>query len=522
MSWIYISLILLGMVALVLSLRPTYDICSRNKSLGWNILLFLIVLFILGYGGMLYFQLSQPATGLIYAVISCILCGGGMFVFVVSKLSHKSIIKLEEVADVERHNALHDSLTDLPNRKHILQRMTEYAESQTPFTLLSIDLNNFKQVNDALGHHYGDELLIAVSARFRELLPSNTFVSRMGGDEFALIVNTNEEKAYLHVVNLIHDTLKQPFQVMGYDINVYLSIGVSLFPNQATELDELLKQADIAMYESKKHRQKYVLYRDEFNAGGSEKLVISTGIKAALEREEFELHYQPIVNPDNSIYGAEALIRWPQADGSYISPNKFIGIAEQSVLIGEITAWVLNKSFLDLQEMKKGGFTGCLHINLSAQDLQNDAVYQLALQFSEKDPSCVDQLVFEITESAMMKDLYAGKKMMLKLSEIGFRFSIDDFGTGFSSLSLLRELPVNQIKIDRSFITNMSVGSVNHSIVKSTLFLAKSLNCSVVAEGVENQNVGQELSHLECDYMQGFHYSRAIPLTKFVDKFITA
>ncbi|MEO9274939.1 EAL domain-containing protein [Marinomonas sp. 5E14-1] len=521
MVWFYITLILLGIMALILSLKPTYEICSRGKDFGWNILLFLIVLFVAGYIGVLYLQFKLLASDLIHSIISCILFGGGMFVFMVSKLSHRSIIKLEEIAEIEHHNALHDSLTNLPNRKHILQRMTEYAESQTPFSLLSIDLNNFKQVNDALGHHYGDELLIAVSARFRELLPPDTFVSRMGGDEFALIVNTNEEKNYLHVVDLIHDSLKQPFQVMGYDINVYLSIGISLFPHQATELDKLQKQADIAMYESKKHHQKYVLYKDEFDAGGSEKLIISTGIKAALEGDEFELHYQPIVNPDNTIYGAEALIRWPQADGSYISPDKFIGIAEQSVLIGEITAWVLNKSFLDLQEMKKSGFTGCLHINLSAQDLQSETLYLLAVQLIEKDSSCTGHLMFEITESAMMKDLYAGKKMMLKLSEIGFRFSVDDFGTGFSSLSLLRELPVNQIKIDRSFIVDMSVGSVNHSIVKSTLFLAKSLNCSVVAEGVENQSIGKELSHLGCDYMQGFHYSRAIPLTKFVDKFIT-
>ncbi|TYL47605.1 putative bifunctional diguanylate cyclase/phosphodiesterase [Marinomonas sp. IMCC 4694] len=520
MNAMYVVLTFIGMFALVASLQPTYDICNRDKHLGWRVLFFLIVLFILGYGGFAYFQLTNSIVEIIDVTMSFILFGGGAFVLIVSLLSQRSIQELEQSVIDERYNALHDSLTGLANRKNLIEFMDSSVSKSSPFSLLSIDLNNFKQVNDALGHYYGDQLLVAVSERFNEVLPSDVFVSRMGGDEFALVMNTVDGADVIALVGLLHESFKVPFHITGYDVSVFLSLGVSSFPHHSSNTDVLLKQADIAMYESKNNHKNYVFYTDELDKGGSEKLILSSRIKKALDNEEFRLFYQPIVNGDGSIYGAEALIRWPQEDGSYISPEKFIGIAEQSVLIGKLSHWVINKAFSDLQIMKKKGFTGCLHVNLSAQDLQTNALYELASELIERDPLCIHQMIFEITENAMLKDLYAGKKMMLRLNEIGFKFSIDDFGTGFSSLSLLRDLPITQIKIDRSFVMNMTVSSVNHAIVKSTLFLAKNLHCSVVAEGVEDHQTGQELKNLECNHLQGYHFSRAVPLSSFVGSFV--
>ena len=516
MNWISILLTLIGVATLAFSLKPATKICQKDNHIGWRVLCSLIVFFILGYCSVLYYLFQHPTANNLFTAFSVILCGGGFFVFIVINMSLQSIIKIEQVADKERYNALHDNLTNLPNRKYLLQQMRSYAQQNSAFSLLSIDLNNFKQVNDALGHHYGDELLVAVSARIRRVLPETAFFARMGGDEFAIIHPSAKEPDYQNIVSIVHHALQSPFQLVGYAINVYASMGGSLFPFHSKQIDELLKQADMAMYASKNKRLEFTLFCEELNKGANEKLSISSRIEQAIENNEFELHYQAIFDENKHIHGAEALIRWPQADGSYIDTETFIKISEQSTLIEKITIWVLDQAIKDLAALKEQGFTGALHINLSAQNLQSPTFFQHVSLLFESQQVPTDQLVFEVTESAMMINLEATQEMMRKLNSMGFEFSIDDFGTGFSSLSLLRELPIKQIKIDRSFISKMASDEINHSIVKSAIYLAKNLHCTTVAEGVESCLVAEHLIALKCDYLQGYLYCDPLPLPRFI------
>ena len=515
MNWMSIILTLTGIITLIFSLNPASKICQKDSHFGWRILSSLILFFILGYCAALYYLLQHPVDSGLDEAFSVILCGGGFFVCIVINMSLNSIIKIEQVAEQERHNALHDNLTGLPNRKYLLLKMQYFQQQEQDFALLSIDLNNFKQVNDALGHHYGDELLVAVSKRVNNILPQSAFLSRMGGDEFAIVTPSAEKSHYMKIVEVVHDALKDPFKLVGYDINVYTSMGISLYPKNTSHIDELMKQADMAMYVSKNKRLAFTLFNKDLSQGANERLAISSRIEQAIEKHEFELHYQAIVDNNKHIHGAEALIRWPQKDGRFIDAETFIKIAEQSTLIDKVTIWVLNQAIKDYAQLIAQGLTGPLHINLSAQNLQSSLFFQHVSKLVENQHIQAGQFVFEVTESAMMTNLQATKRMMQKFHDMGFEFSIDDFGTGFSSFSLLRELPIKQIKVDRSFVTYMTANDINHSIVKSAVYLAKNLDCSVVAEGVENDTVAHLLAALECDYLQGYLYSDPLSLADF-------
>jgi diguanylate cyclase (GGDEF)-like protein len=472
---------------------------------------------VLGYSLYLYHILLNQEDVIVHLLIAGILCGGGIFVFLVTKLSLRSYLKIENVALHAKHNALHDSLTGLPNRQNFLDQLFQNVSDGIPFTLLSIDLNNFKQVNDALGHYHGDQLLVAVVKEIEKKLINLCLLYRMGGDEFTVILEQSAGLDHEDIVQRIHQALDEPFLVKGHAIDASVSIGASNFPENSSSIDILLQQADVAMYASKAAKLPCVFYNEALNKGAAMQLDISSRLRTALATEQFELYYQPILGSDaERIHGAEVLIRWPQPDGSFIRPDVFIPIAEQSGLVGQITAWVIEKLLSDIEILDRQGFSGSLHINLSAKDLHTDALFILIKRLLAQYQFDPNRLVFEITESAMMTDLDSAKSMMLKLANEGFTFSIDDFGTGFSSLSLLRELPVSQIKIDKSFVNDMDTGQTDHAIVKSAIYLAKNLGCTVVAEGVESQMVEQALLDMSCDYFQGFLYSQPMPLAQLV------
>ncbi|GAB3486221.1 putative bifunctional diguanylate cyclase/phosphodiesterase [Marinomonas epiphytica] len=520
MNWLAISLTFTGIIMLLVSLHPTLQICRKDDHLGWKALLALILFFLSGYATALYYFTYYPITSGAYEAFSLILFSGAIFVFIVIKLSLSSIQKIAHVAHQERHNALHDSLTKLPNRTYLFEHMANKKEQGQPITLLTIDLNNFKSVNDALGHHYGDLLLIATGERLNQLLPTGAFLARLGGDEFAITINSDQAEDYLSLLDALRKSAQDPITLTHYAINIYFSIGVSLFPKTSKDIEELYKQADMAMYVSKKNKLPFALFTPELNKGADEKLSISSRIESAIKQQEFKLYYQPIFGQDQTLHGAEALIRWPQFDGSYIKPEKFIQICEQSIMIEKITHWVVETAVNDLLTLTKEGFAGCLHINLSTQDLQSHRFYMKAKELSKTHPEFVSRIVFEVTESAMLRNLEATTKMMTSLNELGFRFSIDDFGTGFSSLSLLRTLPVQQIKIDRSFVLQMATDKTNYSIVKSAVYLAKNLDYSIVAEGVETPQTSTLLKELDCDYQQGYLFGHAESVEQFGKLFL--
>lgn len=510
-------LITMGTALLFFSIRKVNIIYQKNTDRGWRALRALVIFFIVGNLGVFYYfylQLSVDTPDLIVAVI---MVAVGAFVFMVTRFCLLSLVRLEKSAIAERKNALHDSLTGLPNRKFLMESLQLHVDTEQHFSLLIIDLNRYKQINDAFGHYFGDLLLIQVGERITKALPDENRIYRLGGDEFALIASNSDAKNIAQVVDIIHNCLESTFDVEGNDLSVGASIGVSHYPADSQDIVRLLQQADLAMYTSKKHSSVFTTYTPSLQSGAAEKVSIASELKIAIQQQQFELWYQPIIDlKTGEIHGAEALIRWPMPDGSFIPPSKFIPIAEQSTLITRISDWVIQKVSEDITHLSSKGIDLRIHINLSVKDLQDVLIADKLKAFLDKHSTHAHQLMLEITESAMMTDIVQVKKTMEQISEAGLVFSIDDFGTGYSSLALLRDLPVGQIKIDRSFITNMAKNNADLAIVKSTIYLGQNLDCKVVAEGVEDAEAEAILKENGCDYAQGYYYSKPKNIEDFI------
>ncbi len=510
-------LVFLGVVLLVLALRPAIQICQKTHELGWQVLLSLIVAFTLGYTLFFSYLMSIRSVSFVELGISAILFGGSLFVALVVSYSQKSIDQIDDIAKTERYNALHDPLTQLPNRQFCMQQLKKRIERSTPFSVLLFDVNNFKYVNEAMGHQFGDMLLKQICDRLSLVLPKQAFFSRIGGDEFVVILRTGGRQPIEEIYFEISEELSQPFSLGEYSIITSISTGVSIFPEYSTEKDQILKQADVAMYEAKRSGCGLYFYSSHLADKAKEQLTISSQLTSALHNQEFELHYQPIVHTRyNSLYGYEALIRWPQSDGTFISPAVFIPIAEQSQIIRDITDWVVNQVILDMQTFNESGIDASIHLNLSAKDLNSRALFNNLKQLVDSGQINASRLVLEVTESNMLKDLKNTKQVLDSLRDIGFKISLDDFGTGYSSLSLLRELPIDQIKIDRSFVSNMHLNEADYAIVQSSISLAHGLNCTVIAEGVEESELVTLLDTANCDYVQGYINGKALSLQDVV------
>lgn len=513
MSVLPLILISIGIAFLMFSLKPACSICQQDNHIGWKVLLGLIGLFILGY---LYFLIhlithSHSSENFIEDSLTFILFAGSIFVKLIIDLSLKSIKKLKKTAFQEEYNSLHDSLTELPNRKFFLRTLNEKVKLSKPFSLFVIDINRFKQINDMLGHYFADQTLIRVGDNIKKQLNSECFLSRISGDQYMLICCALSDKEISQLMGAIYSSFKIPFNINNYNLKIDISCGGTLFPKNGESVGVLLQQADIALRSAKEKQNDYVIYNDKLDNDAKSRLEISSKLHNALTHKEFEVYYQPInkVNSDG-IYHLEALVRWPQKEGGFIPPDQFIPIAEQNNLIKQITFFVLNRICKNLYELKKNNTKVCVHINLSARDLKDNALSEQLAELIEVGVLLPHELILEVTETAIMEDLSKAKKVLKSLSEQGFVISLDDFGTGYSSLSMLLELPINQIKIDRSFVMSMQQEEIGYQIVKSIIFMAHNLNCTVVAEGVETKDVVDELTSLSCDYLQGYFYSKAL------------
>ncbi|WP_159439466.1 putative bifunctional diguanylate cyclase/phosphodiesterase [Vibrio spartinae] len=504
MKYIASANIAVGIFLLIYSMKPTYQIGRTVQASRWKILITLLSIFVLGYLAMLITLVDRPMnTSLL--TISLILLGTSLFIALVISQSRNILYQLNRSAQDEQYHSLHDSLTSLANRKYLLSSLQSLVQSKQWFSLLLIDLNNFKQINDGLGHYFGDKFLISVANLLQENTKQYGRLYRMGGDEFALILLGNDDDTILSVVDAIHDALHAPVKVMTYSMKTSASVGITKYPHNGHEVSNLLKQADLAMYDSKKKHKSYTFYHDQLGSDSYKKLKLSIKLAEALKNDVFELHYQPIIRSQTQgIASLEALLRWPQEDGSFIEPGDFIPIAEKSALISVLTQWVIHRAAQDLNVLRAHGFHGSLHINLSAKDFQDDEVVEQLRALLHAGQVQTDDLVFEITESAVFEDIEKAKCMINKIHALGFQFSMDDFGIGYSSLVILRELPISQIKIDRSFVSEYHQKESNRTIIYALIRLAQDLNLSVVAEGVEVCSVEQALGKIGCHYTQGF------------------
>ncbi|TAK07351.1 MAG: EAL domain-containing protein [Candidatus Manganitrophaceae bacterium] len=421
----------------------------------------------------------------------------------------------QEAALLE-HQALHDALTDLPNRTLLRDRLQQAILSgkrdRKPLALLIMDLDRFKEVNDTLGHHYGDLLLRQIGPRLTEILRATTTISRLGGDEFALLLPGADAEGATVVVHKVLKALECPFSLEGQIVDIGGSIGIALFPDHGADADLLLQHADVAMYAAKQSGSGYSVYASERDPHSARRLALSAGLRQAIQEGQLFLLYQPKIDlKTGDMIGVEALVRWKHPELGIVPPDQFIPLAEQTGLIRPLTLWVLNAALAQCRTWRDEGQEIRVAVNLSTRNLQDPQLSEQVLNALRTHGVPPDFLELEITESILMADPPRAMEILSGLNEKGVRFSIDDFGVGYSSLGYLKRLPVSAIKIDRSFVKNMVTDEEDVTIVRSTIDLAHNLGRKVIAEGVETGEIRGRLASLGCDAAQGYFFSRPVP-----------
>ncbi|MGN6380905.1 MAG: putative bifunctional diguanylate cyclase/phosphodiesterase [Gaiellales bacterium] len=442
------------------------------------------------------------------------------------------ITMLKETEAGLAHRAMHDNLTDLPNRalfqEHLTVGIAHADRTETGIAVLFIDLDDFKLINDSLGHAVGDELLVEVAARLRSAIRADDVVARQGGDEFLVLMHGPSEDGSVEaledaaraVATTLRLALAQPFTVDGAELYVTASVGASLYPADADTHEGLLKHADSALYAAKDAgRDGYRLYRRP-ERDSSRALALASRLRQAERRDEFVLHYQPLVDLQAScVVGAEALIRWRTQDGSLVAPSEFIPIAERTGLIRTITAWVLETACVQTRRWCDRDLDLFVSINLPAA-FWHPAGLRRALATIESFGLTADRIMFEITEQSAMTNPADLDATLVELRDRGMRLAIDDFGAGYSSLGRLTQLHVDTLKIDRSFIRDVPHSKDAAILVESIITLADKLGLQCLAEGIETEAQLQFLVDHGCPLGQGFLFSRALPAAEF-DQLIT-
>lgn len=418
------------------------------------------------------------------------------------------------------HIAMHDSLTSLPNRALLMDRLNQSIlnsqRRKRSLALLMLDLDRFKEINDTLGHQTGDALLQQVGARLRSVLRDSDTVARLGGDEFAiLLANVNDTNA-LRIAGAIHEQLEKVYEVYEHSLYVGVSIGVAIFPQHGETAETLLQHADVAMYMAKRSNSGINLYDTERDDHSVTQLSVLSELRGAIENHELILEYQPKVLMGNStVSGAEALIRWNHPKQGLIMPDDFINSAEQTGLIKRVSNWVLDAAIRDCKKLHDKGHLINMSVNLSVWDIQDANIALTITQKLEKWNLPAKYLMLEITERVMMAEPERAREVLTNLEAMGLHVVIDDFGTGFSSLVYLKQLPVSMLKIDKSFVSDMMRDESDAAIVHSIIELAHNLGLQVIAEGVESDQIWSWLKTWGCDFAQGFHISHPLSLSKF-------
>ena len=431
-------------------------------------------------------------------------------------ISMRDIAERKQWEEALEHQALYDALTDLPNRSLLRDRLQQAVQATQRdgghFALLVMDLDRFKDVNDTFGHHYGDLLLQQIGPRLRTSLREDATIARLGGDEFAVILSTTGDVfgASLIAGQLLR-ALERPFLVAGRSFNVGASIGIAVCPSQGQDPDTLLRRADIAMYVAKRSHKGYAVFSDQ-DERNARRVGLLGQLHTAIEQEQLVLHYQPTVDlRTGRIDRVEALVRWRHPELGLLPPDLFIPLAEQTGLIGSLSHWVLNAALRQMRAWHDQGHMLSVAVNLSTQNLHDPKLPQSIAALLKQWNVAATWLKVEITESMLMADPAQAMEVLTRLRTIGVHVAIDDFGTGYSSLAYLKRLPVDELKIDKSFVLQMTTSSSDAAIVRSAINLSHDLELMVVAEGVENQATWELLRNFQCDMTQGYYLSHPMP-----------
>ncbi len=418
---------------------------------------------------------------------------------------------------LERQNN-HDELTGLANRNRLKER-TELAiafaqRHRGAVAVLYLDLDHFKRINDSLGHAFGDSILCAVAERIGQQLRERDTAARMGGDDFVIVLSDLESpQEVMLVADRIRQNIARPITLQNHELSLSISIGVSMYPQDGMDYDTLLRNADAAMYRAKEAgRNAFYFYTADMNTQALRKLELEARLRYALERDELLLHYQPLLDlATNALTDVEALIRWRSEDGSLISPLDFIPLAEETGLIVPIGQWVLRTACRQVRQWQDEGVALRVAVNLSARQFRDDQLVQTVQQALEASGLPPRLLKLEITESTVMQNAEQAARTLADLKALGVTLSVDDFGTGYSSLAYLRRFPIDQLKIDRSFVQDIMLHPDSAAIVRSIIGLARNLRMQTVGEGVETIEQREFLRAAGCDLMQGYLFSRPLP-----------
>lgn len=422
--------------------------------------------------------------------------------------------------------AYYDQLTGLPNRTLFNDRLKtalmRRKRSKKSLAILYLDLGRFKLVNDTFGHHVGDELLIAFSKRIQEIIRKSDTFCRLGGDEFTVILEgLNNGDQARHVAKNIINEVARPFMIGDNEITITLSIGISVAPEDDTEAEGLIRKADAAMYHAKEMGgSRYTFSSEELEKHNREINILEVKLRSAIENDEFELYLQPQIGKQDGnliLTGAEALLRWPQKDGSMIPPFKFIGLSEKNGLINPIGLWVLEEVFRINERLRQAGISINIALNVSIRQFENEDFFIRLKELIHDDIS----LSVEITESLFFNDLTTAIEKLEEIKSLGIKIALDDFGTGFSSMSYLNRLPIDYLKIDKSFIDQIEPGS-NKNLAYMILSMAKTLELQTIAEGIEHKEQSDALFNEGCDIIQGYYYGKPMrekDFVKFADEY---
>ncbi|MCW4643352.1 EAL domain-containing protein [Bacillus safensis] len=435
----------------------------------------------------------------------------------------------QRIAEKEIHVMAHyDALTELPNRRHGINHLNDVLSAQekskTSTAVLFLDLNRFKIINDALGHNIGDLLLKNAANRLTQCLPDNGFIARLGGDEFLMIfphMDHDTHKIEQFSKNIIHQ-FERPFFIQNHQLITSISIGIAISPQNGKDGMELMRKADMAMYLSKKHKQsRYEFFTESMERLSEDRLNRELELRDAIQREQFVLHYQPQVSAKTrKMTGVEALLRMKAPDGSLKSPEAFIELAEESGLIIDIGRWVIDTAGKQAKMWYDAGLKIPVAVNLSAKQFNSEDLIDLIKLTLKKYDLKPSLLELEVTESMTMDNIKQSKQVLTSLKQLGVRISIDDFGTGHSSLSYLKDLPIHRLKIDKSFIEDILSDSKSEQITGAIIAMGHQLSLEVIAEGVETFAQAQLLSAQGCDDLQGFYYAKPLPASD-IEKFIS-
>lgn len=446
------------------------------------------------------------------------------------------VTELKKSEELIEYQAFHDVLTGLPNRASLqdhLELLLAQAHRHHKFgALLFMDLDRFKNVNDSLGHHAGDDLLIQLSHRLRNSTRKEDLLVRMGGDEFVvLLAELSESRGEAAVrghrlSETIIESMSEPLEIAGHKIKTTVSIGITVFPfHKDDDVRDVVREADTAMYQAKHlGRNQAAFFHADMQKRANQRLTMETEIRTAIEQKQFELYYQPQVDSQGNICAIEALLRWNHPDKGIVTPKKFIPIMEETGLIGPVGDWVLDQACEQLHNWINAGLLpdkGTIAINVSAKQFHINHISETIKKALRKHQIPSGRLVLEITESLLLPDDHSVQHELEHLSHLGLTLSVDDFGTGFSSLAVLQRAPIGQLKIDQRFVKKLGSNSQDATLVNAIISMAKGLGMEVVAEGVETDIQMQALTELGCDLLQGYLISHPLPAADITEKLKT-